>query len=130
MSTFFDMLEESKRYFPLCISYVLPTVGTLTIGHAAGEPEVSIWHFNTTSPWRIVQGNGVICSADWKPESASLLLTGKSIHGIIHQSNSMVCEPAFIVEDQMRLEIFSMCNLDPWWMKLPNGSVFNGEVSK
>jgi hypothetical protein len=85
------------------------------------------WSFSTLSAWRIIDGESV-AFACWDKEIDVLVnkLKGLSLVAVKPQGACLSVDPAFLLSDGRRLEVFSTDTVEPWVLKLPEGNVYVG----
>ena len=98
------------------------------------EPSLSLsgdsWSFSTLSPWRLLTADGTVASS-WKTRDAREAvsgLIGVEIVGVRSQGRLLTSDPALVLSDGRRLEVFSDHHTDPWVLSVP-GNTFVGSPS-
>lgn len=87
------------------------------------------WHFNTTSAWRLRDGQSLIAGWTW-PDASDLVwdLCGRRLTTITVQSERTPVDPVLIFDNAWSLEVFGDHYLDPWTLHLES-SILVGDGS-
>jgi hypothetical protein len=88
------------------------------------------WSLMVASPWRIVEG-GRLRRGCWDHDAAREVATlvgrdvvGRDVVGIEPQGGAVRLDPALVLSDGRRLEVFPVDDVEPWVLRLPSGPVW------
>lgn len=83
------------------------------------------WNFFTTSSWRIIESNKLICGCYDNDAFKTLNeIKNLDIISIDIQSNHLLADPIFLISNGYKLEIFSTIFFEPWTFNFSSGIVY------
>src|SRR5262245_30443477 len=94
------ILEIIEKHLPLSIEHATFQHGCLSLAGAD-------WSFDCWSPWRVVRGRELLASSH-APSPSVHHLVGRQLASIASLSKDSRFDPVFGMDDQTRLEVFSV----------------------
>lgn len=78
------------------------------------------WHFNTSSAWRLRDGESLVAGWTW-PEASERVwdLCFTRLIAVTVQSSRTPVDPVLVFDNGWSLEVFGEHYLDPWTLHLP-----------
>lgn len=78
-----------------------------------------LWHFNTTSSWRLIKDNEIIAAFNYQIESAQHYLLHASLIGV--ERSDILTDIKLIFDNEHILQVFETDPFEPWALETPEG---------
>lgn len=118
------MIIKLKIYLPLKIETIMWDDGVF-------QMYGPLWSFTTRSTWRVIQHDKMIVGCydrDSKEFENSLL--NFEIIDVLIQGNYLKIDPAFVLSNGLKLEIFATHTCKPWTIQVNNSGLYTATTNE
>ena len=80
------------------------------------------WSLNINAPWRITRSNRLLLGSEEEDVQVGNLVTQRIVEVVPQGIGGL--DPAFVLDGEKVLEVFSCQAVEPWVLRLPSGPVW------